>query len=275
MNCKIKIFSLLIILSVLWAGCIDDTQTNVQTDYNLKYNLNSGDRFVYDTLYSTEAPKNTFPIHIEMLVSDFDGKNVTTKVTSAVTMNGNITTSLYNTIIDTKGNLIKLDAQDNIIPEIQPELPNLIAYPENKIKKGDSWTILIKKVGVFNESGTLNEYMVVGTKNYTWLDSKKISVKAGEFECAIIKSDVNFNISMKTETGNGTIYISTIGNYSGDDWVDIKDGFLVKSTYDIDQVRRTDLSEVYKKTGLFENFYRETLIRSHSSSELKEKKHEL
>lgn len=267
---KIKPIILFFIISLAGIGCIE----NMQPDSNIRYNLESGDRFVYDIVYSTETPKNTIPQQIEMLVSDFDGKNITTKVTSTMTMDGNTTTSLYNMILDTKGNLIKLDAGENIIPEIQPELPNLIIYPENRVKKGDSWTIPIKKVGVFKESGTLNEYTVVGTKNYTWFESKKISVKAGEFECAIIRSDVNFNISMKIETGNGTIYISTIGNYSGEDWVDMKDGFLVRSAYDSEQVRRTDLSEVYKKKGLFENFYRETPITSRILSELTEKTHE-
>ncbi len=268
---KIKTILLFFIISLAGIGCIE----NIQANSNMRYNLDSGDRFVYDIVYSTETPTNTILQRIEMLVSDFDGKNITTKVTSTITMDGNATKSLYNTILDTKGNLIKLDAKDNIIPEIQPELPNLIIYPENKIKKGDSWTIPIRKVGFFKDSEALNEYVVEGTRNYKWLDSKRVSVESGEFECAIIKSDANFTVNMKIETENGTIYISTTGSYSGEDWVDIKDGFLIKSTYDIDQVRITDLSEVYKKKGLFENFYRETPIRSHFSSELKEKKHEL
>ncbi|MDW7728049.1 MAG: hypothetical protein SCH70_13265 [Candidatus Methanoperedens sp.] len=208
MNCTIKIFSLLILLSVLWAGCIDDTQTNVQTDYNLKYNLNSGDRFVYDTLYSTEAPKNTVPIHIEMVVTDFDGNNITTEVTSTIITNGNTTKSSYNAIIDIYGNLIKFDSDYKMIPEIQPELPNLIAYQKKRTQNGDSWIIPIKSAGTFAELGELTEYDVVGTKNYTWLGSKKISINAGDFECVGIKSEVNFTLTMKTETDSGSLYFN-------------------------------------------------------------------
>ncbi len=96
---------------------------------------------------------------------------------------------------------------------------------------------------------------------------KTISTEAGRFECVGVKSDVNFTSNTKTETDNATVYITTTGIFSGEDWVDIKGGFLVKSKYNVDKVITTDLSEMYDEIG-FENFYRETPINSYITSEL-------
>jgi len=254
---------LIVILSLLGAGCIGDAQT----DYNLKYDFDMGDRFVYDITHSTEKPKNTVPVHIEMLVSDFDGNNITTNVTSIKTTDGNTTESAYTVIMDIYGNLMKTYPEDKIIPEIQPELPNLVIYPEKGIQEGDSWMVMFNKTINYTLSGILTEYKVVGTKNHTCIGLKTVSTKAGRFECVGIKSYVNFTSNTKTETDNATVYVTTTGKFSGEDWVDLKGGFLVKSEYNVDTVITTDLSEMYKEIG-FENFYRETPINSHITSEL-------
>lgn len=265
-NVKIRCATMVVliaILSLLGAGCIGDAQT----DYNLKYDFDRGDRFVYNITHSTEKPKNTVPIHIEMLVSDFDGNNITTNVTSIKTTDGNTTESSYTVIMDIHGNLMKTYPEDKIIPEIQPELPNLIIYSEKVIQEGDSWTVMFNKTINYTLSGTLPEYEVVGTKNHTCIGLKTVSTKAGRFECVGIKSYVNFTSNTKTETDNATVYTTTTGKLSGEDWVDVKGGFLVKSEYNVDNVMTTDLSEMYGEIG-FENFYREIPIIAHITSEL-------
>jgi len=254
---------LIVILSLIGAGCIGDAQT----DYNLKYDFDMGDRFVYDITHSTEKPKNTVPIHIEMLVSDFDGNNITTNVTSIKTTDGNTTESAYTVIMDIHGNLMKTYPEDKIIPEIQPELPNLIIYSEKVIQEGDSWTVMFNKTVNYTLSGILTEYEVVGTKNHICICLKTVSTNAGRFECVGIKSDANFTSNTETETDNGTVYTTTTGKVSGEDWVDLKGGFIVKSEYNVDTVITTDLSEMYKEIG-FENYYRETPMNSHIISEL-------
>ncbi|KAF5415900.1 MAG: hypothetical protein C5S48_04600 [Candidatus Methanogaster sp.] len=265
-NVKIRCATMVVliaILSLLGAGCIGDAQT----DYNLKYDFDRGDRFVYNITHSTEKPKNTVPIHIEMLVSDFDGNNITTNVTSIKTTDGNTTESSYTVIMDIHGNLMKTYPEDKIIPEIQPELPNLIIYSEKVIQEGDSWTVMFNKTINYTLSGILPEYEVVGTKNHTCIGLKTVSTKAGRFECVGIKSYVNFTSNTKTETDNATVYTTTTGKLSGEDWVDVKGGFLVKSEYNVDNVMTTDLSEMYGEIG-FENFYREIPIIAHITSEL-------
>lgn len=254
---------LIVIQSLLGVGCIGDAQT----DYILKYDFDMGDRFAYNITYSTEQPESIMPIHIEMFVSDFNGKNITTNVTSIKTTDGNTTKSSYIAITDIHGNLMKTYPEDKIIPEIQPELPNLVIYPEKGIQEGDSWMLMFNKTLNYTLSGILTEYEVAGTKNHTCIGLKTVSTKAGRFECVGIKSDVNFTSNTKTETNNTTVYITTTGKLSGVDWVDLKGGFLVKSEYNVDKVITTDLSEMYKEMG-FENFYRETPVNSHIISEL-------
>ena len=264
MNCKIKILSLLVMLSVLGVGCIDDTQTN----YNLKYNFDKGDRFAYDLQSYSETPKNTrTSMHIEMVVLDIGSNLITMQTGSTATTNGNKTESSYRITMTDHGKLIELNSEDLIIPEIQPEIPNTIVYPEKQIQNGESWTITVKKTGNFTSSEMLTEYELSGTKNYACIGFKKITVETGNFDCVGIESDLNFTLSMITKTTNGTVYTTTTGEVSGEDWVDVKGGFLVKSEYNVDKVITTDLSEMYKEMG-FEKFYRETPMNSHIISEL-------
>ncbi|AKB18211.1 hypothetical protein MSWHS_1348 [Methanosarcina sp. WWM596] len=265
---------IIIIMLLFGTGCIGDGQVDynlknnsedMQTDYNLQYDFNAGDIFVYNITHSTENSKNIIPTHIEMLVSDFDGTNITTNVTSIKTISGNTTKSSYTAIMDVYGNLMKAYPEIKIIPEIQPELPNLIVYPKKAIQEEDSWTIIFNNTLNNTSSGIL--YEVIGTKNYTCVGLKTISTKAGRFECVGIKSDSNFASNTTTETNGTAVCIITRGKLSGIDWVDLKDGFLVKSEYDIDTVMTTDLPETYKEIG-FENFSRETPVNLHMVSYL-------
>ena len=156
MNCKIKILSLLVMLSVLGVGCIDDPET----DHNLKYNFDKGDRFAYDLLSYSETPKNTrTSMHIEMVVLDIGSNLITMRTGSTATTNGNKTESSYRITMTDHGKLIELNSEDLIIPEIQPEMPNTIVYPEKQIRNGETWTITIKKTGNFTSSEMLTEYV--------------------------------------------------------------------------------------------------------------------
>lgn len=206
-------------------------------------------------------------MHIEMVVLDIGSNLITMRTGSTATTNGNKTESSYRITMTDHGKLIELNSEDLIIPEIQPEMPNTIVYPEKQIRNGETWTITIKKTGNFTSSEMLTEYALSGTKNYTCIGFKKITVETGNFNCVGIESDLNFTLSMITKTTNDTVYTTTTGKVSGEDWVDVKGGFLVKSEYNVDKVITTDLSEMYKEMGL-EKFYRETPMNSHTISEL-------
>jgi hypothetical protein len=235
-----------------------------QSDYNLKYDLNKNDQLIYNCTYFTEKSESTIPIQIKILISDFDGNNITSKVTSIKTTDGNTTESSYVTITDIYGNLVRTYPENRIIPEVQPELPNLLTYSEKRIKKGDSWSTTFRKnIGNASSSDENTE----GTKNYTCIGLRTISLDAGEFECIGIKSETNFVSTTKEEVKNATIYFTTSGKISGEDWVNINDGLLVKSEYSINRVTTTDLSELYQTMGL-ENVYTDYSISSHMTNEL-------
>jgi len=129
------ILSLIGIISLFELGymCILEEKP---TNYDLKYNFNKGDYFIYEILYSTEIPKNTIraPIHIETVVSDISEDNISMNVILTSTADGNKKKS-YNMTLTTHGKIIKSDFNGQIIPEIQLELPNMLFYPENGIQK--------------------------------------------------------------------------------------------------------------------------------------------
>ena len=277
MNWKTKvilifgILSLIGIISLFELGYICILEEK-QTNYDLKYNFNKGDYFIYEILYSTEIPKNTIraPIHIETVVSEISEDNISMNVTSTSTVDGNKKKS-YNMTLTTHGKTVKSDFGGQIIPGIQLELPNMLFYPENGVQKDESWSASFDKEENFTSEGMPGRYEVSGTKKCTCIGSKTVSVKAGKFDCVGIKCDANFTLNETIETANGTVYTTTTGETSGENWGDLRGGFLVKSTYDVNEIIKMDLSEVYKKTG-FGVFYRETPINYQTVSELLERR---
>lgn len=272
-NYKLKILSISVLFSVLVVGCIDDTQTNTQTNaqtnYSLKYNFDKGDRFAYDLLSSIETPKNTrTSMHVEMVVSDISSNLINMQIESTATRNGNKTESSYHISINDYGELIESDSEDLIISEIQLELPNILVYPEKMVQQGETWTDIIRRDGAFSSKEGAINYSVVGTKDYTCLGLKNISCEAGNFLCIGINTDINFTLEMSTKTPNGTVYATTVGKVSGENWVDSKSCFLVDSFYEIHQTTTIDLSEVYENTMGFKSFYQETPTHSSMKCEL-------
>lgn len=147
----------------------------------------------------------------------------------------------------------------------------MLFYPENGIQKDESWSVSFSKEGNFTSEGMPVRYNISGTKRYTCLCSKIVSVKAGNFDCVDIKCDANFTLNEAIETANGTVYTTATGETSGENWVDLRGGFLVKSTYDVNKIIKIDFSETYKKTG-FGVFYRDTPIDYQTVSELLERR---
>ncbi len=170
MNWKTKvilifgILSLIGIISLFGLGCICILEEK-PTNYDLKYNFNKGDYFIYEILYSTELPKNTIraPIHIETVVSDISEDNISMNVTSTSTVDGNKKKS-YNMTLTTQGKTVKSDFGGQIIPGIQLEFPNTLFYPENGIQKDESWSASFDKEENFTSEGIPGRYEVSCTK---------------------------------------------------------------------------------------------------------------
>lgn len=242
---------------------------NKPNSCDLKYNFNKGEQFSYSVISSVEIPqKAVTPMNVEMNVLDIGNNGITTiKKISTDTTDGNKTESSYNETTTDHGEIVKLNSEDFILPEIQPEVQNTIVYPENQIQQGESWTIPFKRIGNLTTSGMSTDYELVGTNNYTCTGFKNIPVKAGNFDCVGINSDLNFTLNMVTKTSNGTVYTTITGKESGENWVDLNGGFLVKSGYDVDKVITTNLSDTSQKIGL-EKCYRENPVVSHITSEL-------
>ena len=241
---------------------------NKPISYDLKYNFNEGEQFAYSVVSSTKVPMKVITsMHVEMDILDIDKNDINIQTILTATTYGNTTESSYNATMNDYGKLIELNSEDLILPEMQPEIPNTIVYPEYQIRNGDTWTISVKNEGNFTTSNTLTDYELSGTKNHTIIGFKTITAKAGNFDCIGIESDLNFTLSTVTKTLNGTVYTTITRKVLGEDWVDLKGGFLVKSEYNVDKVTTADLSEMYNEIGL-ENVYRETPVNSHIISEL-------
>jgi hypothetical protein len=264
MKTIILIILILLSISLVGLGYIESKPNS----YDLKYNFDEGDVFAYDIVSSVEMPnKMVTPINVDMNILDINNTSITVKKISMETTPGNkIKKSHIETMTD-QGEIIKLNSEDLILPEIQPEVPNTIIYPENQIHQGESWTIPFKRANNLTTAGMLTSYELLGTNNYTCIGFKNVSVRAGSFECVGIESDSNFTLNMVTKTSNGTVYTTIAGKESGKNWVDLNSGVLVKSEYDVDKVIKTDLSEIYEEIGL-EKCYKETPIDSHIISEL-------
>ncbi len=142
---RFEVLLILFIISVFGLGCIGEALTN----YNLKYNFDTGDIFVYNCTYLTEKTKDTVPIRIEMLISDFDGNNITSNVTSTKIIDGNNTESSYTTVMDVYGNLITYIRQVNVIRDIYFH----ISLPLDSISSSESppYSIFLTSFFLFSE----------------------------------------------------------------------------------------------------------------------------
>ncbi len=264
MKLIILIFLILISTFLIGLGCIE----NKPNSYDLKYNFNEGEQFTYGVVSSVEMPNKVItPINVEMNVLDIDNNGITMKRVITDTTCGNKTESSHTETMTDHGEIIKFNSEDLILSEIQPEVPNTIVYPENQIRQGESWTIPFKRIDNLTISGILTDYELLGTNNYTCVGFRNVSVKAGSFDCVGVESDLDFTLNIVTKTSDGTVYTTIIGKESGENWVDLNGGFLVKSEYDVDKVITTDLSDVYEEIGL-EKCYRGTPVNSHITSEL-------
>lgn len=234
---------LALVLIVLFAMAVFALEhgNESQTGFDLEYELTQGQQFEYNCTYISQGIEPLY-IDISNSVSSVDGNNITLNVTTVKMVDGNVSETSFVTVIDRYGNVLQLDQEDELIPEIQPEFPNLLSYPERTISEGDTWSTSFKK--------TLGDEQLEGTRKYVCIGQDIVSTDAGDFECIGIYSETNF-ISISNRTmENFTIGYTTVGNISGEEWVDIDKGFLIRSEYHDDRKITIDLSEVYQKLNI-------------------------
>lgn len=260
------------ILTLIGVGCIEEKQTK----YNLKYDFKKGESFSYDISSITKLGKNTItiPAHVETVVLDVTNDIIGTKTITSTIINNNKTESGYQLKSDLRGRILELVVEDTFnLPEQQPEIPNLVSFPEKEIQEGETWLAPIKRRGIFisRDNTSKIEYELEGINKYNFIALKTISIGAGKFECAEIKSDIDTTIYIKTRIFNKTANTTIVVKASGESCIDLRGGFLVKSTYNVTKAKNTDLSEAYRDVG-FETFNREIKIESIVSTELVEKR---
>lgn len=270
-------FLILIVIVVIgytqyYMGSANQPMTDQMIKQTLRYNLSVGDVFSYHIVYSLGKSGNTYSINSNILVADRHGKVIKLKTIADTMHEGNTTKSVFNRTIDECGLVSDSDFNDILIPEIQPELPDRLVYPEKEIQNNDTWTMPLIKSGNYNNSESTAKYDVNGTCNYTCVGVKIIDTVIGNFRCAEIQSEINYTLNITTNTTNGTVITKTKGNLLGTDWVDLEKGFLVKSDYDIYKITFYDLSDIYIKANLFNVVYREVPTTSHVTVILNNKK---
>lgn len=257
-----------IIVLFFGMGCVTE-QTKIT---ELRYNFQKGDEFIYEVESVKENMDNlgNQKMHVNVISLNTSMESITTKTKIEWITEENKTFSEYTTKMAQNGTIIEINSNDLIVPEMQPELPNTIIYPSTENRQGESWTTHLKKEGIFNRPEISINYSLSGTTNYTWLGFKRISVRAGTFDCVGIKSSTNYTFDSVVNNSNRTVSVYTTGQIIGEVWVDKIGGFPVKSAYDVDAHVTTDLSENYEKMGV-EKLYRETPMTSRILSELVKK----
>jgi hypothetical protein len=261
----------LVIPALLLAGCTGNAQ--VLKEHGLKYSLSQGDQLTYEI---TSAPGNkdtAIKWDLEMDVTNTSDTFLDLKV-----IPGNIDQqppeSPYTMTITPYGNVIATSFSGPVAREIQPEFPNGLKYPEKPVRFGEVWTEPVAHSGTYPTKDGIVEYSVTGDSRYTCFDQKTIPVSAGTFQCVGVKQEVNFTLVEKIVTGNNTIYTTSKGKITGENWIDQEKGFLVLSRYSVEKTLKADITDMMKKAG-FAEFHREIPSDSTISCELMKVKNQM
>lgn len=258
------------ILAVLIAGCISNAAV-LKNVYEPKYAFDKGDHLAYEVTSAQESRNNAVTKALEMDVTSSDGRLIEMLVSPKNVPAGQSADPPFTMTITPYGEIVRTDYLGPVEREIQPEFPNGMKYPEKAVFLQKVWAGKIEKSGNYSTTDGVVDFSVSGDTRYTSIDPKIVSVKAGRYPCLGIKQEVNFTLSEKIDTANGTIYTTTTGKINGENWIDQNKGFLVKSDYRIQKVISADISEVTKRMG-FEEFHRDIPSNSTVSCELTEMK---
>lgn len=254
------------VLAVLIAGCISSAVI-LKKEYEPKYVFSTGDRLAYEVTSTQEKLNSAIKTVIEMDVTRGDEKLIEFHITPKSTIAGQGEESPYTLTITPYGENVQTDFKGPVLREIQPEFPNGLKYPERPVSLNSVWIDTLAQSGNYSTPKGIVEYSVSGDSRYTTIDPKMVSVKAGEYPCLGIKHDVNFILTEKFDSVNGTVYMTTTGKITGENWIDENKGFLVKSDYSIRKMINSDDSDIMKVVG-FKAFYREIPLSSRVSCEL-------
>lgn len=146
--------------------------------------------------------------------------------------------------------------------EIRPELPNRVVFPGTEIKNGDTWSKKFqKKLNLIPSSIFIN-----GQTDYTYDGSKNISIKAGDFNCAIIYSNTTYTMNSTTMNAGIPEYSNITANLYGINYIDLKSCCTVKLQYNVTKYVFNNFSNLFN--GLVSNMYQKDVYESNVTGEL-------
>ncbi|MDI6898184.1 hypothetical protein [Methanocella conradii] len=274
MSDKNKMILIMAIISTLGLICIGligyisyPQITGNNELYNLEYAYQPNTIYSYDIVQTIEPGDEIVFMNISMLASD-DGEDVRINMISNATKDEDYVLSTNNVTIDRRGNLIKQDKNSDFLPEVRPEIPIRIIYPEGGVINHSSWVINLNKTGSYITSNEIIEYNLTGVVAYYCKGLQTVKVKDNTFSCICIESNTTYNLYTKSNTSNGYLYAMATGKIDGSNWVDAEKGFLVKAVYNQNSTLSQDYSDICKKMGLFNSFKAEIPTSAHVTSDI-------
>lgn len=168
------------------------------------------------------------------------------------------------------GNITDLQFTDIILPEIHPELPNTLRYPEKQITIGDNWSTLFNRSGKYNSYNKSIEYELKGHKESRLIGYDTVTIGSINIKCAHISTNIYYTLNVTVMSSEDTICTNTTGISNGEDWVDIHAGYTVKSNHKVHKNEIVSIDNINQLFPLLESYYQESNQDYRTSTILKD-----
>jgi len=262
----LTIISLLGLL-IIGIGClgVQANGSSLNTNSPSKYSMHENQQLNYEIAILSKDRSTNVLKDLKMHVDKVDSENIseTFVITVANSLENRFAIKMTN-----RGNILESNSKKPIIPEVQPELPNLLEFPEKSTNSGTHWTKEFNQSGNYLTSNGTIEYYLTGNSDFTNIGRKKITTMAGTFDCIGIKHVTDYLIKESLISENGTSNSEKYGNFNGENWIDPRNGILIESAFDSHKVISVDLSETTKGAFGFEKMYREVPVDFHMTTKL-------
>jgi|GEM_PF-4299616 len=163
---------------------------------------------------------------------------------------------------------VLVDSGFPVIPPIRPEIPNLQSFPEALSEPGASRTVDFSQSGTYAITNGTAYYQANGTSTFTGLGYRNLSTDSGTYECIGIAQTTTYTISEVLRIGFTDHPVEKTGRISGETWVDVHNGMVIRSAFDSHKALMVDLTSAGNNIAGFEKIYREVATDLHTETEL-------
>jgi len=233
--------TIIIAAAVLWAGC---TGTTVPPA-DLKYQIDPQTSLEY-CMYTAVSGQNvtTESQTLVMSVSERNGDLITWDAgTRNPAADSTAPAAPFRFSMNSRGILSNLPPEKQMIVNMMT-FPNTLVYPESPVRAGDTWQYSPAYQGTMNVSDIPVEYRYTAENTFTYQGTAPMTVAAGTFDCSHILHTGKSRLTFMMPIGNQTVITTIEGNYHGDNWVTVREGYLVKSGYETDTTTIIDASSM-------------------------------